>query len=165
MAQDEKNVIFTVEFANEIGNPWNSPIGLSLQTIDIYIHQPERSWPGATLLLPGRGARLSKEEAWHYAVWVEGWSQGLYRVDDAGKPQKTDAPLRVVVDTAGSHGQHSGTQIRTGRQSGRLGLSMCDLLAGRISGPRCLASTGGDESGRAMAVRWRDQRLVGSRDS
>lgn len=101
VAQDAENVIFIVGFANEIGNPWNSPIGLSLQTIDIYIHQPERSWAGATLLLPGRGARLSKEEAWHYAVWVEGWSQGLYRVDDAGLPQKTDVPLKVVVDAAG----------------------------------------------------------------
>ncbi|MCX5977279.1 MAG: hypothetical protein NTV33_10765, partial [Coprothermobacterota bacterium] len=98
VAQDSNNVIFKVKLAGEITNPWNSPIGLSLQTIDIYIRQPELSRAGATQLLPGRNARFPAEKPWHWAIWVEGWQQGLYMGTDGAPPQKVAADLKVVVD-------------------------------------------------------------------
>jgi alpha-amylase/alpha-mannosidase (GH57 family) len=101
VAQDDNNVIFKVKFAGPIENPWNSPIGLSLQTIDIYIRQPELSRAGDTLLLPGRNARFPSDKPWHWAIWVEGWQQGLYMGTEGAPPQKVAVDLKVAVDAAG----------------------------------------------------------------
>ena len=87
---------FKLTVAGPVENVWNSPNGLSVQTFDIYIDQdgPER---GARLLLPGRNAALSETFGWDYAIWVEGWTPGIY-VPGAEGPEEIDVDWTVLVD-------------------------------------------------------------------
>jgi|LSQX01.2.fsa_nt_gb alpha-amylase/alpha-mannosidase (GH57 family) len=91
--QDE--IVFQVEFAAEITNPWNSPIGVSLQTIDIYIDTDGKPGRGETDALGGRNVTFSPECAWEYAIWTEGWMQRIFTPDG----RELDGAVRVSVDT------------------------------------------------------------------
>jgi alpha-amylase/alpha-mannosidase (GH57 family) len=93
---DEDNIVFRLTLSGPLQNVWDSPNGVSVQTIDIYIDQdgPES---GARLLLPGRNAALSEEYAWDYAVWVEGWTPGVYVPGDEA-PLQIDAEMTIIAD-------------------------------------------------------------------
>ncbi|MCK9223968.1 MAG: hypothetical protein M0R46_08695 [Candidatus Muirbacterium halophilum] len=71
--QDNSSYYFFVKIGNT-DNPWNSPIGISTQTIDIYI---SKNFDKKTELLPGRKAY--SRGIWDYAISVEGWKQFLYK--------------------------------------------------------------------------------------
>jgi len=93
---DDQDIVFKTIVAGPVENVWNSPNGLSVQTLDIYI---DRDGPatGARLLLPGRNAALTSDYGWDYAIWVEGWTPGIYVPGDKG-PEQLDARWRVLVD-------------------------------------------------------------------
>jgi carbohydrate-binding DOMON domain-containing protein len=91
----EDDIVFQVEFAGEITNPWNSPIGVSLQTIDIYIDTDGKRGSGETKALGGRNVVFSPECAWEYAIWMEGWMQRIFTSDG----RELDGAVRVSVDT------------------------------------------------------------------
>jgi alpha-amylase/alpha-mannosidase (GH57 family) len=99
---DLENLVLTFSFLGEIENPWGSPIGLSVQTMDVYIDKDPGAATGARMLLPGRNAALMAGYGWEYAIWVEGWNSQVLRSDpDSLVPLPfTDATnaLRVVVD-------------------------------------------------------------------
>jgi hypothetical protein len=80
-----------------IENPWNSPSGLSLQIIDVYIDLNNKIGAGSMELLPGRNGYTRAEDAWEYAISVDGWQQTMYRIDSADKPVKL-ADLEVQVN-------------------------------------------------------------------
>ncbi len=103
VSYDDKNVIFKVDLFGPIQNPWGSPNGLSIQTIDIYIDIDPGAGSGARKLLPGRNLSLSKNDGWEYALWVEGWTpQILAPTNDSLEPmQITDAEYKLIVDPAG----------------------------------------------------------------
>ncbi|HOA25012.1 MAG TPA: glucodextranase DOMON-like domain-containing protein [Aggregatilineales bacterium] len=88
---DDENVIFRVEFAGPVENVWNSPNGLSVQTIDIYIDQDGPS-SGARVLLPGRNAALTEDFAWDVAIWAEGWTPGIYTPGESGPVESASTP-------------------------------------------------------------------------
>ena len=77
----------------QIDNPWNSPSGLSLATLDLYL-ATEETTEGLSALLPGRRAKAATP--WTHALWIEGWQSGLYR----GDGQKI-TEIRTVVDSLG----------------------------------------------------------------
>ncbi len=81
-----------------IENSWNSPSGLSLQIVDVYIDLNNRIGAGAMQLLPGRNAYTKAEDAWEYAISVDGWQQSIYKIDSAGRPVKL-ADLEVKVNS------------------------------------------------------------------
>ncbi len=93
---DETNVVFRLTLRGPLQNVWDSPNGVSVQTVDIYV---DRDGPasGERLLLPGRNAALSGDHAWDYAIWVEGWTPGVYVPGDEG-PVQVDAELSVIAD-------------------------------------------------------------------
>lgn len=98
VAHNDRNVVVTFALNAEIGNPWGSAIGLSLQTFDIYIDIDGE--PGARDLLEGRNATLANG-GWDVAVWVEGWNQKLLVPNAQGAPVETSGnPVRVVTDGA-----------------------------------------------------------------
>ncbi len=96
LGSDEENVIFRLTIAGPINNHWNSPNGLSGQTVDIYI-DVDGSASGERMLLPGRNAALSPEFAWDYAAWVEGWTPGLYQPGAEG-PTEMEAEIGVTTN-------------------------------------------------------------------
>ncbi len=95
---DAKNLVFRFKLNGPIDNPWNSPNGLAVQTLDVYIDVDHQAGSGARMLLPGRNAAVSAEDAWDYAVWAEGWTPGVYKVGGDGKPAKLDVALKITVD-------------------------------------------------------------------
>lgn len=96
VGSDEEDVIFRVTLAGPINNHWGSPNGLSAQTLDIYLDVDGPS-NGTRILLPGRNAALTADYAWDYALWVEGWTPGIYRPSAEG-PVEVDAPLGIVTN-------------------------------------------------------------------
>ncbi|MGC9400507.1 MAG: glucodextranase DOMON-like domain-containing protein [Anaerolineae bacterium] len=94
---DETNVVFRLQFRGPLENVWDSPYGLSLQTVDIYVDQdgPEN---GARRLLPGRNAALNPDHAWDYAIWVEGWEPGLYAPGETEPQQVAGVIPEIIVD-------------------------------------------------------------------
>jgi len=98
VSEGPEYVIFKVRLG-VIENSWNSPSGLSLQIIDVYIDLNNRIGAGAMQLLPGRNAYTKAEDAWEYAISVDGWQQTIYKIDSAGRPAKL-ADLEVNVDSA-----------------------------------------------------------------
>lgn len=98
VAQNDRNLVFTFTVNAPIGNPWGSPVGLSIQTFDVYIDTDGAA--GADHLLEGRNASLNSG-GWDLAVWVEGWNQKLLVPNAQGDPVETAGnPVRVVVDAA-----------------------------------------------------------------
>jgi carbohydrate-binding DOMON domain-containing protein len=79
--EGDDEVTFNVKLASEITNPWNSGIGLSVQTIDIYIDTDHKPGSGLTEALGGRRVEFEPECAWEYAIWVEGWNQKVFAAD------------------------------------------------------------------------------------
>jgi hypothetical protein len=96
VAYDEENIVFRLTLEGPLQNVWDSPNGVSVQTIDIYIDK-DGPQSGAQVLLPGRNAALTDEYAWDYAVWVEGWTPGVYVPGDEG-PTEVDAEMVVIAD-------------------------------------------------------------------
>jgi len=95
---DDKNIVFRFKLNGPIDNPWGSPNGLAVQTLDVYIDVDHKPGSGSRMLLPGRNAAVSSEDAWDYAIWTEGWTPGMYKVGSDGKPVKMDVPLKIIVD-------------------------------------------------------------------
>ncbi len=93
---DDTYIVFRLSLRGALENVWDSPNGVSVQTVDIYI---DKDGPdsGDRLLLPGRNAALSPDYAWDYAVWIEGWTPGLYVPGDEA-PAQVDADLVVIAD-------------------------------------------------------------------
>lgn len=97
VSEGPEYVIFKVRLG-VIENPWNSPSGLSLQIIDVYIDLNNMIGAGSMQLLPGRNAYTRGEDAWEYAISVDGWQQTMYKIDSAGRPVKL-AELEVNVNS------------------------------------------------------------------
>jgi carbohydrate-binding DOMON domain-containing protein len=85
---DGDQVRFSARIAGPLENPWGSPIGLSLQTLDIYLDTDHVPGSGLTELLPGRHARVAPEDAWDFCIWVEGWQQEIYGPGPDGQPKR-----------------------------------------------------------------------------
>lgn len=92
--ETEQDVIFHVQLAGPIENVWGSPIGLSVQTVDIYIDTDRVPGSGSVDALAGRRVQIAPESAWEYAVWVEGWHQKLFSADGS----ELQAAVRAVTD-------------------------------------------------------------------
>jgi predicted glycosyl hydrolase (DUF1957 family) len=97
--QDDNNLVFTFSMSGPVANPWGSAINLSVQTFDVYVDVDHKQGSGRRLLLPGRNAAVSAADAWEYAIWVEGWTPALFRLDANGSPQKMDVSMKIVVDS------------------------------------------------------------------
>ncbi|WP_376792235.1 glucodextranase DOMON-like domain-containing protein [Thermoflexus sp.] len=99
VGREGDDLVFRFEFYGPIPNPWGSPNGLALQTIDVYIDRDPGKGTGARLLLPGRNAALAEGFGWEIALWAEGWTPGVYAPDAQGKPKPVPgASLRIAVN-------------------------------------------------------------------
>ncbi len=104
VGQDPKNLVFKFTFTGPVNNVWNSPNGLSVQTLDVYVDKDPGAGTGARRLLPGRNAALPAEDGWDYAIWTEGWTPQFIAPDSqSGEPkQVTEVSFKVIVNAANS---------------------------------------------------------------
>jgi len=91
------DIVFTFEIGTAIGNPWGSPNGLALQTLDIYVDVDPGAGTGARVLLPGRNAALEEGNGWEYGITVEGWEPAVYVASVGGTTTETKPSFRVAV--------------------------------------------------------------------
>jgi alpha-amylase/alpha-mannosidase (GH57 family) len=102
-------LVFEFTVASPIANPWDSPVGLSVQTFDVYVDVDPGEGTGARAMIDGRNAALEKDAGWERALTVEGWEPALFVAtsdDDVNETQPTLTTLvfgdkgRVVVRVA-----------------------------------------------------------------
>ncbi|MEA3439564.1 MAG: glucodextranase DOMON-like domain-containing protein [Chloroflexota bacterium] len=98
IGEDEENVVFKISLNGPVDNPWGSPNGLSLQTIDVYIDS-DGDGDGGVVLLPGRNLALQAGYAWDYAITAEGWEPGVF-IPGAEGPEKIASAneFTILVD-------------------------------------------------------------------
>ena len=102
-------MVFEFTIASPIANPWDSPVGLSTQTFDVYVDTDGAAGSGARMLIDGRNAAIASPGGWERALTVEGWEPALFVAtsdDDVNETQPTMTTLvfgdegRVVVRVA-----------------------------------------------------------------
>ena len=100
---DSENLVIRFGFVGPVENPWGSPIGFSLQTMDVYIDTDPGTGTGARMLLPGRNAALQEGFGWEYAIWAEGWTSQVVQCDpDTLEPKdysEASSAMKIVADS------------------------------------------------------------------
>ena len=96
VGRDEEYYIFRVGIRGPVENVWDSPNGLSIQTLDIYI-DTDGGESGDRILLPGRNAALQEGFAWNYAIWAEGWTPGVFEPGDEG-PVELGSEMEIITN-------------------------------------------------------------------
>jgi len=100
VGHDADEIVFKFALRGPVDNPWGSPNGLSLQTLDIYI-DTDGDGQGGVALLPGRNLALAEGYAWDYAITAEGWAPGIYAPGEEGPRQVASASeFTILVDPA-----------------------------------------------------------------
>jgi alpha-amylase/alpha-mannosidase (GH57 family) len=99
VGHDATDIVFQLTLRGPVENVWNAGNGISVQTVDIYIDQ-DGPKSGARMLLPGRNAALTPDYAWDYAIWVEGWTPGVYIPGEEDPQAVKGAGLKAFVNPA-----------------------------------------------------------------
>ncbi len=94
----DEEIIFKFYLRGPIDNAWDSPNGLSLQTLDVYI-DTDGDGQGGEVMLPGRNLAFEEGIRWDYAITAEGWTSGIYVPADEGPQQiASSAEFQTLVD-------------------------------------------------------------------
>ena len=100
---DTENLVIRFSFVGPVENPWGSPIGFSLQTMDVYIDTDPGAGTGARMLLPGRNAALQEGYGWEFAIWAEGWNSQVVQPDPETLEPKdyseASSAMKLVADS------------------------------------------------------------------
>lgn len=98
VGHDAENIVFKFTVRGPIDNPWGSPNGLSVQTLDVYI-DADGDGAGGVAMLPGRNLAFQEGYAWDFAITAEGWAPGIYVPGD-GAPQQvaSAAEFQILAD-------------------------------------------------------------------
>jgi alpha-amylase/alpha-mannosidase (GH57 family) len=97
---DEENIVFRFTLAGPVDNPWGSPNGLALQTLDIYIDQ-DGDGSGGTAMLPGRNLAFQEGYAWDFAITAEGWEPGVFVPAEGGQEKIAGASEMFILADPG----------------------------------------------------------------
>ncbi len=79
-------VVLGFEFA-ALPNPLKAPLGFSYPLIDVYIDINHSPGAGAQELLPGRPGLVESQDAWEYALSIDGWGARLSQFVLGGAPR------------------------------------------------------------------------------
>lgn len=77
------DAVFSIQVDAPIANPWGSPVGLAIQTFDLYV---DTGPGGRTDLLDGRNAQMADDAGWEFAITVEGWDPAVAIPTDLDDP-------------------------------------------------------------------------------
>ena len=92
-----EELVFEFTVASPIANPWDSPVGLSIQTLDVYIDTDGVAGSGARMLIDGRNAAIASPGGWERALTVEGWEPALYTATSDDDVNETQPTLTTLV--------------------------------------------------------------------
>ena len=94
----ESDIVFKFYLRGPVDNVWDSPNGLSLQTLDLYI-DVDGNGQGGEAMLPGRNLSFDEGMRWDFAITAEGWTPGIY-VPTADGPQQiaSSEEFKILVD-------------------------------------------------------------------
>ncbi len=92
---DELVLAFTM--LAPITNPWGSPNGLAIQTLDVYIDQDPGAGTGRRLLIDGRNTALGPDDGWEYAITAEGWEPAVFVADGDGSVEETTPTFKIIT--------------------------------------------------------------------
>ncbi|NNE96274.1 MAG: glycoside hydrolase [Acidimicrobiales bacterium] len=93
----DADYVFSFLFDAPVLNPWSSPVGLSIQSIDVYLDYDGADGTGRAELLDGRNAELSGGVGWEAALAIEGWDRAVAIPNADGSYAENDAGLVVSV--------------------------------------------------------------------
>ncbi len=94
--ETDGDYVFAILLDAPIENPWNSPIGLSVQSIDIYLDYDPGAGTGRRALLDGRNAQLDGDSGWEAAIAVEGFESAI-AVPNNSRYTENDSGLAISV--------------------------------------------------------------------
>lgn len=100
VSYDQDEIIFRFTLRGPVDNPWGSPNGLSLQTLDVYIDK-DGDGQGGKVMLPGRNLALKEGYAWDYAITAEGWNPGIFVPGEKGPQQVATANEFLIIADPG----------------------------------------------------------------
>jgi hypothetical protein len=83
----DADVVFRYEMAAS-ANPGAAPYGFSLAMVDTYIDINQLPGAGEDALLSGRPGLVEPQNAWEYALTVDGWGARLYQPWPGGAPRR-----------------------------------------------------------------------------
>jgi hypothetical protein len=89
--------VFSFLFDAPVLNPWGSPVGLSVQSIDVYLDYDPGAGTGRRELLDGRNAELPPDTGWEVALAIEGWDRAVAIPNRDGTYLEVDAGMIVSV--------------------------------------------------------------------
>ncbi len=92
MEDHEGWLIFRVDFAGPVNNPWGGRDGFSVQGIDIYLDTDGKAGSGSRDLFENRNARTTPESAWEFFLRVCMDEVAIY-----GDPQTLISDSQVLV--------------------------------------------------------------------
>lgn len=93
---DDQQIYFEVCLGT-IVSILNSPVGMDLPLIDIYMDLNNRSGAGATRALPARDFYIDSQDAWEYCININGWGARLYRSYSRNDYRKVNTDITVSV--------------------------------------------------------------------
>lgn len=94
---DGGDYVFTFLFDAPVLNPWNSPTGLSIQAIDVYLDYDPGGGTGRRPLIDGRNAELPGDSGWEAALVIEGWDRAVAVPEPDGTYSESDPTITVSV--------------------------------------------------------------------
>lgn len=94
---DDENVIFQITLRGKLVNDWNSPNGMGILSLDVYI-DADGPTNGRRLLLPGRNVALTSDYAWDYAIFAEGWESAIYEPIEGGIGILTNTEFEIATN-------------------------------------------------------------------
>ncbi len=89
--------VFSFLFDAPVLNPWSSPVGLSVQSIDLYLDYDPGAGTGRQDLLDGRNAELPGDSGWEVALAIEGWDRAVAVPNSDGTYAEIDAGMIISV--------------------------------------------------------------------
>ena len=90
-------LVFEMTVASPIVNSWDSPVGLSIQTFDIYVDVDPGAATGARTFIDGRNAALSEGNGWERALTIEGWESALFEATSEDDVNETLPTITILT--------------------------------------------------------------------
>ena len=98
-------LVFEFEVLSPIVNSWDSPTGLSIQSLDVYIDVDPGAGTGARMMIDGRNAALSSGNGWERALAIEGWPTFTAMFEATSEDDVNETQPSMTILTFGDQGR------------------------------------------------------------